>query len=68
MQRERDIVVADVQPADQRRPVGIGPLEHLEQLPRRGLAKRGDDPLADAAWLAELEASVVRPEQARTGR
>lgn len=40
-------VFSDMQPADQRRPVGIRPLEHSEELPRRGFPKRGDNALAD---------------------
>jgi hypothetical protein len=34
-----------VQPPDQGRPVGIRPLENLEQLPRRWFAERGDHTL-----------------------
>lgn len=40
-------VVMEAQAADQRRPIGIRPLEDLEELPRRGLSEPGDDPLAD---------------------
>ena len=40
-------VVPDVQPPDQRHPVGVRPLEHLEQLPRGWLAMRSDDAFPD---------------------